>query len=81
MITAFSRGHKIFYDRKVNVWKYLDDNSIINDSRPCKKCRRKPTKEGYDACIGYIKGASSVCCGHGKDEQAIRMRGEKCVNV
>ena len=24
-----------------------------------------PTKEGYDACLGFIEGAKSACCGHG----------------
>lgn len=24
-----------------------------------------PTKEGYDACIGYVEGVKSACCGHG----------------
>ena len=24
-----------------------------------------PIKEGYDACLGYIDGVKSACCGHG----------------
>lgn len=24
-----------------------------------------PTLEGYDACMGKVTGAESVCCGHG----------------
>lgn len=31
-----------------------------------------PTKEGYDACLGYIKGAKSACCGHGIEEPYFR---------
>lgn len=26
---------------------------------------RMPIKEGYDACLGYIDGVKSACCGHG----------------
>lgn len=63
MITSYLRGHEIYY--KNEKWYYSDNNTIADDSRPCKKCGKYPTKEGYDACIGYIKGATSACCGHG----------------
>jgi len=69
MITTNSRGHQIYYDGV--VWRYVDTNEIDTDSRPCKKCGRMPTKEGYDACIGHIEGASSACCGHGIEEPYI----------
>jgi len=61
--TAFSRGHAIYFDGK--NWKYLDNNQIVYEERPCKRCGQTPTKEGYDACLGHIKGATSACCGHG----------------
>lgn len=63
MVRAFSRGYEIYYDGL--YWRYIDNNEIINDSRPCKKCGCVPTKEGYDACLGHIDGAKSACCGHG----------------
>lgn len=63
MVTSYSRGHKIYL--KDNNWYYEDNNQPHDDSRPCKKCNCYPTKEGYDSCTGYIKGATSVCCGHG----------------
>lgn len=66
MVTSYSRGHKIIF--KNDKWHYADDMSICDDSRPCKKCNCYPTKEGYDACIGYIEGAVSVCCGHGVEK-------------
>lgn len=66
MVKGYSRGWEIYYDG--NVWRYLDNNEIINDSRPCKKCGRMPTVEGYDACLGHIDGAKSACCGHGVEE-------------
>jgi hypothetical protein len=27
-----------------------------------------PTSEGYDACLGFIPGVESACCGHGVEE-------------
>ena len=33
--------------------------------RPCVRCGKEPAHEGHDACLGYIAGVSSVCCGHG----------------
>jgi len=63
MITGYSRGHKIYYDG--TNWRYSDNNELEDGSRPCKRCGKFPTKEGYDACLGYIEGAISACCGHG----------------
>ena len=64
MITAYITGHKTYYDG--NNWRYCDNNVKIEDEiRKCPRCGRFPTKEGYDACIGYVEGAKSVCCGHG----------------
>lgn len=63
MIKSNSRGWEIYYDG-VN-WRYSDNNKIANDSRPCKRCGKYPTSEGYDACLGYIPCASAACCGHG----------------
>lgn len=63
MIKGHSRGWDIYYDGK--DWRYADNDKIMDDSRPCKRCGRMPTAEGYDACIGFIPGATSACCGHG----------------
>jgi hypothetical protein len=63
MATGFSRGHSIYYDG--TDWRYTDNNEIEDDSRPCKRCGCMPTKEGYDACLGHIDGATNACCGHG----------------
>ena len=35
------------------------------------RCGRYPTPEGYDACMGYISGASAACCGHGVERRYI----------
>lgn len=63
MVKSHLRRWKIYFDGK--NWRYPDNGKITDDSRPCKRCGRMPTKEGYDACLGYIKGAISAYCGHG----------------
>lgn len=66
-MTAFSfiRGHQIYYDSNDEVWKYVDNNKLINEFRECTRCGKKPTPEGHDACLGKLKGVESACCGHG----------------
>lgn len=71
MIKSYSRGHEVYYDG--GRWRYSDTNEIYDDSRPCKRCGKYPTKEGYDACTGYIKGVTSACCGHGAEEAYVMM--------
>ena len=66
MIKSYSRGWEIYYDGE--YWRYTDNNEIENNNRPCKRCGRTPTKEGYNSCIGHIDGAKSACCGHGVEE-------------
>jgi len=51
-------GHRVFWDGA--GWAY-GDGQLIGNPRPCEL----PTPEGYDACVGYIEGATSFCCGHG----------------
>ena len=63
MVTSYKRGHLIRYIGK--QWVYADDGHPITEERPCIRCGRMPTPEGYDACLGYIPGAISACCGHG----------------
>ncbi len=66
LVTAYSRGHKIYFSLTRDEWLYHDNNKPIDEMRPCAKCGEKPTPEGYDACLGYLDGISSACCGHGK---------------
>ena len=63
MIKSFGRGHEIYF--KNGNWYYVDNNELYKDERACKKCGGFPTKEGYDACLGYLEGVSQACCGHG----------------
>jgi len=70
---GYTRGHPIEYKKE---WIYSDTKEPIkNNERPCTRCGKMPTKEGYDACLGYIEGAVSACCGHGVQDKYI-MYGE-----
>ena len=66
MISSYKRGYKIIYKNK--KWCYADNGESISKERSCNKCGKMPTEEGYDACLGYIDNAESVCCGHGVAE-------------
>lgn len=72
MITGHSRGNKIFFDG--NQWLFIDTKEPISKERPCTRCGKMPTKEGYDHCLGFIKGAESACCGHGITEKMINFK-------
>ena len=81
MITAYSRGNRIAFIN--SQWVYDDGTPVENEERPCVKCGKMPTLEGYDACLGYVDGVSSKCCGHGieepyevRDEPQDKSRGE-----
>ena len=39
------------------------------DNLKCPMCNKKQTKEGYDACLGFIQGVEYICCGHGIEDQ------------
>ena len=63
MVRSWDRGHlTILIDGE---WLYEDTRKPVDHKRPCVRCKRPPTKEGYDACLGHVEGVSSVCCGHG----------------
>ena len=62
---SYQRGNEIVSDGK--VWTY-QDGTLVSEERPCVRCGQMPTPEGYDACLGYIPGIESACCGHGVEE-------------
>lgn len=67
MPRSYLRGHPVEHDGR--RWVYSDNKASIDSViRPCKKCGRMPTPEGYDACLGYIPGVVAACCGHGVEE-------------
>lgn len=70
MIKSTWRGHKI--KRVGNNWFFCDINQNVLDFniRECGYCGKVPHPEGYDACIGFIPGVESACCGHGIKKEA-----------
>lgn len=77
MPRSYCRGHPICY--RNGQWVYADDGQPIDGTpeRPCPRCGRAPTTEGYDACLGYIPGAVSACCGHGVEPGYVKMGEER----
>lgn len=66
---TYSRGWLIEHDGK--KWVYSDNTRqpcFSDDCRPCARCGKPPTSEGYDACLGHIPGVAAACCGHGVQE-------------
>ena len=63
-VKSLLNGNTIIYTN--NEWVYEDEISA-NEIRPCPKCNKLPTPEGYDACLGYIQEVKHACCGHGKN--------------
>lgn len=76
MIHGYFYGHGVYFDGE--NWCYADNDDLAYEGnelysigkpsvskRPCPQCHQSPTPEGYDACLGYIPGAISACCGHG----------------
>jgi len=74
---SYHRGH-LAYLGDDEVWRYADGVELDDDpNRPCPRCGKPPTPEGYDACLGHIEGAVSACCGHGVHEPILVIGGEK----
>lgn len=69
---AHHRGHIIEWTGA--AWTYAD-GAPLDPLKPCVQCGQCPTPEGYDACLGYIQGASSVCCGHGVENPILLTHG------
>lgn len=86
MITGHKRGHKTIIKNVRQVifgdyptWSgdeyYADTGELADYDRSCHRCGKMPTKEGYDACLGYIPGANHACCGHGVGEGYVIIKG------
>ena len=65
---SYQQGHEIIFDKGQGRWVYSDNGELASIVRPCKKCGKFPTLEGYDACLGHLDGIKSACCGHGVDD-------------
>ena len=66
--SSYVRGHEVRYNSENKKWYWSDTKKECKDERACKKCKCYPTEEGYDACLGYVEGYISVCCGHGVEK-------------
>ena len=71
--TSHSRGHPVFWEDE--RWIYVDNKKSVDHNRKCFKCGEPPTSEGYDSCLGFIEGAVSACCGHGKENPYTMWKG------
>ena len=49
----------------------------MSNERPCIRGGKKPTKEGYDVCLGYIPNVTSACFGHGKEKPIMILNNKK----
>ena len=63
---AHNRGWPIVY--RNGQWIDEETNKPMDEKRKCKRCKRQPTPEGFDACLGHIENAVSACCGHGVED-------------
>lgn len=50
--------------------EYTSDLAGSGQFGICAKCKKGPTKEGHDGCLGTLPGVMNACCGHGNDRQA-----------
>lgn len=62
MVRSYERGHKI--EVLNDVWVYSDTKEPVIGERPCVRCKREPTEEGHDGCLGILPGVEGACCGH-----------------
>ncbi len=76
MAISTDMGYPTVYDRRRKIWVYRDDGTPISNRRQCINCGQYETPEGYDACLGYLDGYISVCCGHGDKNRQIRILNE-----
>lgn len=67
---GYEHGHLIEYSESGQRWIYSNNKEPITNKRPCKRCGKNPTPEGYDACLGRIEGVKAACCGHGIEGEA-----------
>lgn len=65
-VRSYIFGNAVYWDETCEIFRYeWDDIEVGTIKKKCPLCKKFPTKEGYDPCLGYIPGAKSVCCGHG----------------
>ena len=61
-------GNFVHADHTAKRYRLNSTNELVKDDLSnliCPHCKRPPTKEGHDACLGTLKGVKYACCGHG----------------
>lgn len=71
-VSSYTRGWKIIWDFIKQKWFYADTGESADIERSCNRCGKFPTSDGHDACLGYIEGVESACCGHGISKAFIK---------
>jgi hypothetical protein len=68
--TSKSKGNIIWVE-KVQV-VYTPELVGSGQYGMCAKCKKLPTKDGHDGCLGTLDTeiVMNACCGHGDDSQA-----------
>lgn len=81
--TARARGHFIRWDDVYELWRYVNDDSVVysiengfRDIRPCAHCGIAPDRQGkgHDPCIGHLPDVVSACCGHGVEPCKVKWK-------
>ena len=83
-------GEKIYSDDG-KTWKYVSDDSLVSEQlfkRKCGHCKKYPTEEGHDGCLGTLKNVMNACCGHGVESDMYVqkwdgdcIRGAECIKI
>lgn len=51
--------------------EYTSEDAGSGQYGICAKCKKGPTNQGHDGCLGTLDGPiMNACCGHGNDSQA-----------
>ena len=74
---------------EMNTKYHTPEEAGSGQFKICIKCKKPPTPEGHDGCLGTLPGPiMNACCGHGKDSQAYiqywdgtAVHGEEAINI
>lgn len=59
------------YNASVATKYYTGVDSGSGQYGICFKCKKGPTIEGHDGCLGTLQGSiMNACCGHGMEKMA-----------
>lgn len=65
--SQYVMGHEVFTN---DCGSWYDDGERFTDDRPCIRCHLIKEPDDPDPCVGYLPGATAVCCGHGIEGEA-----------